>query len=42
VTWVRKLISLSPEALGLAKITIDAAVDSGSPHGAYIDRMANT
>jgi enoyl-CoA hydratase/carnithine racemase len=40
--WVRKLIALSPEALGLAKITIDAAVDSDRRTARHIDRMANT
>jgi enoyl-CoA hydratase/carnithine racemase len=40
--WVRKLISLSPEALGLAKITIDAAVDSDRRTARHIDRIANT
>jgi enoyl-CoA hydratase len=40
--WVRKLIGLSGEALGLAKITIDAAVDSDRRSARHIDRMANT
>ena len=40
--WVRKLIGLSAEALGLAKITIDAAVDSDRRTARHIDRMANT
>lgn len=40
--WVHKLIALSPEALGLAKITIDAAVDSDRRTARHIDRMANT
>ena len=41
-TWVRKLISNSPEALGLAKIAIDAAVDSDRRTARHVDRMANT
>jgi enoyl-CoA hydratase len=40
--WVRKLVGLSPEALGLAKIAIDAAVDSDRRTARHIDRMANT
>lgn len=40
--WVRKLIGLSPEALGLAKITIDAARDSDRRTARHVDRMANT
>jgi enoyl-CoA hydratase len=40
--WTRKLIGLSPEALGLAKIAIDAAVDSDRRTARHIDRMANT
>ena len=40
--WVRSLIGLSPEALGLAKITIDAACDSDRRTARHIDRMANT
>jgi enoyl-CoA hydratase len=40
--WVRKLTGLSAEALGLAKITIDAAVDSDRRTARHIDRMANT
>ena len=40
--WVRKLVSLSPEALGLGKIAIDAAVDSDRRTARHIDRMANT
>lgn len=40
--WVRKLIGMSAEALGLAKITIDAAVDSDRRTARHIDRMANT
>jgi enoyl-CoA hydratase len=40
--WVRRLISLSPEALGLAKIAIDAAVDSDRRTARHVDRMANT
>ncbi len=40
--WVRKLISNSAEALGLAKIAIDAAVDSDRRTARHIDRMANT
>lgn len=41
-TWVRTLISNSGEALGLAKIAIDAAVDSDRRTARHIDRMANT
>ena len=40
--WVRKLIGNSAEALGLAKIAIDAAVDSDRRTARHIDRMANT
>jgi enoyl-CoA hydratase len=40
--WVRKLTTLSGEALGLAKITIDAAVDADRRTARHIDRMANT
>ncbi len=40
--WVRKLVSYSGEALGLAKIAIDAAVDSDRRTARHIDRMANT
>jgi enoyl-CoA hydratase len=40
--WVRTLISNSAEALGLAKIAIDAAVDSDRRTARHIDRMANT
>lgn len=40
--WVRKLITSSAEALGLAKIAIDAAVDSDRRTARHIDRMANT
>ena len=40
--WVRKLVGLSAEALGLAKITIDAAVDSDRRTARHVDRMANT
>jgi enoyl-CoA hydratase len=40
--WVRKLVTNSAEALGLAKITIDAAVDSDRRTARHIDRMANT
>ena len=40
--WARKLISNSAEALGLAKIAIDAAVDSDRRTARHIDRMANT
>lgn len=40
--WTRKLVSLSAEALGLAKIAIDAAVDSDRRTARHIDRMANT
>ena len=40
--WTRKLVGLSAEALGLAKIAIDAAVDSDRRTARHIDRMANT
>ena len=40
--WVRKLVGLSAEALGLAKITIDAAFDSDRRTARHVDRMANT
>ena len=40
--WVRKLIGNSAEAVGLAKIAIDAAVDSDRRTARHIDRMANT
>jgi enoyl-CoA hydratase len=40
--WVRKLVGMSPEALGLAKITIDAAFDSDRRTARHVDRMANT
>jgi enoyl-CoA hydratase len=40
--WVRKLVTNSAEALGLAKIAIDAAVDSDRRTARHIDRMANT
>ena len=40
--WTKKLISQSAEALGLAKIAIDAAVDSDRRTARHIDRMANT
>lgn len=40
--WTRKLISNSAEALGLAKIAIDAAVDSDRRTARHIDRIANT
>ena len=40
--WVRKLIGMSAEALGLAKVTIDAAADSDRRTARHIDRMANT
>ena len=40
--WVRQLITSSAEALGLAKIAIDAAVDSDRRTARHIDRMANT
>lgn len=40
--WVRTLIANSAEALGLAKIAIDAAVDSDRRTARHIDRMANT
>ena len=40
--WTRKLITNSAEALGLAKIAIDAAVDSDRRTARHIDRMANT
>jgi enoyl-CoA hydratase/carnithine racemase len=41
-TWTRKLLTNSTEALGLAKIAIDAAVDSDRRTARHIDRMANT
>ena len=40
--WVRKLITNSAEALGLAKIAIDAAVDSDRRTARHLDRIANT
>jgi enoyl-CoA hydratase len=40
--WTRKLIGLSGEALGLAKIAIDAAADSDRRTARHVDRMANT
>lgn len=40
--WVRKLVGMSAEALGLAKIAIDAAVDSDRRTARHVDRMANT
>jgi enoyl-CoA hydratase len=40
--WVVGLIANSGEALGLAKIAIDAAVDSDRRTARHIDRMANT
>jgi enoyl-CoA hydratase len=40
--WARKLIGNSAEALGLAKIAIEAAVDSDRRTARHIDRMANT
>jgi enoyl-CoA hydratase len=40
--WVRKLVGMSAEALGLAKITIDAAADSDRRTARHVDRMANT
>lgn len=40
--WVRKLVTNSAEALGLAKIAIDAAVDSDRRTARHIDRIANT
>jgi enoyl-CoA hydratase/carnithine racemase len=40
--WTVKLIGNSAEALGLAKIAIDAAVDSDRRTARHIDRMANT
>jgi enoyl-CoA hydratase len=40
--WVAKLISYSAEALGLAKVAIDAAVDSDRITARHIDRIANT
>lgn len=40
--WVRKLVGNSAEALGLAKLTIDAAVDSDRRTARHIDRIANT
>jgi enoyl-CoA hydratase/carnithine racemase len=41
-SWARKLISNSAEALGLAKLAIDAAVDSDRRTARHIDRIANT
>jgi enoyl-CoA hydratase len=41
-TWARKLIGNSAEALGLAKIAIEAAVDSDRRTARHIDRIANT
>jgi len=40
--WTRKLVSNSAEALGLAKIAIDAAVDSDRRTARHFDRLANT
>jgi enoyl-CoA hydratase/carnithine racemase len=40
--WTRKLTSRSVEALGLAKIAIDAAVDSDRLTARRIERVANT
>jgi enoyl-CoA hydratase len=40
--WTRKLIGNSAEALGLAKIAIEAAVDSDRRTARHIDRVANT
>ena len=40
--WAVKLIGNSAEALGLAKIAIDAAVDSDRRTARHIDRIANT
>jgi enoyl-CoA hydratase len=40
--WTRKLLTNSAEAIGLAKIAIDAAVDSDRRTARHIDRMANT
>lgn len=40
--WTRQLLTNSTEALGLAKIAIDAAVDSDRRTARHIDRMANT
>jgi enoyl-CoA hydratase len=40
--WVHKLIGASAEALGLAKVAIDAAVDSDRRTARHIDRIANT
>ena len=42
LAWVYKLIGNSAEALGLAKIAIDAAVDSDRRTARHVDRMANT
>lgn len=40
--WTRNLVRMSAEALGLAKIAIDAAVDSDRRTARHIDRVANT
>lgn len=40
--WTRKLVANSAEALGLAKIAIDAAVDSDRRTARHVDRIANT
>ncbi len=40
--WTTRLITNSPEALGLAKLVIDAAVDSDRRTARHLDRIANT
>ncbi len=40
--WCKKLITNSAEALGLAKVAIDAAVDSDRRTARNFDRLANT
>jgi enoyl-CoA hydratase len=40
--WTKKLIVSSAEALGLAKLAIDAAVDSDRRTARHFDRLANT
>lgn len=40
--WVRKLVGLSPEALGLAKIAIDVGHDADRRTSRHVDRLANT
>lgn len=40
--WTRTLVGNSAEALGLAKLAIDAAVDSDRRTARHFDRLANT